>query len=138
MYSLLWQVIKNGMVVRLEGQYIGKLLSRSDSIASTARSADDLHAETSLLRWINLTLNTPGAEACPVTDFKDCLKDGVIYGKLIDTLFPGKLAMEKYLEMDEAKRAEEIVKAGQYILGKVCILEPDDILKVWIISSLYF
>lgn len=129
LHSLLWQVLKNGMVLRVDyGATSRSGITLRVDHDSTSRNGES-YAETSLLRWINSTLNAPGLEPCHVTDFKDSLKDSVIYSKLLDILFPSQFDVKSFLDLSLEKRADAIVTAGKSVLGKVCILEPNDILK---------
>lgn len=133
----MWQIVKNGILVRAEGSLRP---SRSQSSLGDVSSAS--FAENSLLRWVNQALDL--AEANRLTDLGKGLSDGRIYVRLLQKVFapqadadgslppPFQELQEEEEEEGEGgdkRRATIVCKAGREILGNRCILIPSDIVE---------
>lgn len=132
-YGLLWQIVKNGILVRAEGSLLPSLRpSRSQS--NLGGEASPSFAEGSLLRWVNQTLNL--AEEDRLTNLGKGLSDGRIYIRLLQAVFafpqPDSDAPLSLLPQDSqesGERATIVCKVGREILGNRCILVPEDIVE---------
>ena len=131
----MWQIVKNGILVRAEGSLRP---SRSQSSLGDVSSAS--FAENSLLRWVNQALDL--AEANRLTDLGKGLSDGRIYVRLLQKVFAPQadadgsllpplqeLQEEEEGEGGEKRRAAIVCKVGREILGNRCILIPSDIVE---------
>ena len=127
LHGLLWQIVKNGMLVKFGPT--SRSLVHSNTL-SEFKGVDEMHAEGALLRWINTVLSTAGHTEM-VQNLGNGLCDGLGYGNLLSSLYPNIVNINEFIRLqDSACRAQEIVRVGHTILGSKCILEAQDILQV--------
>lgn len=127
MHSLLWQIVKNGTMKRAT-EKLQYTFPTSQTKLDTCRAEEgEQIVESSLVRWINMTLGwTDTKEA--ITDLQRSLVDGIVYGKLLDSLFPEHFDGQAFWALSTShERAQAIVETGRKILGARCILEVKDI-----------
>lgn len=105
--------------------------STSGGELSSGRTDEDdgKVVESSLVRWINMTLGWSETREA-ITDLRRSLADGLVYGRLLGSLFPEHLDGESFADLSsDSERAQAVVEAGKKILGPRCILEVEDILR---------
>ena len=112
-FGLLWQVIKQGLLAKVNVDEHPELLElglEADELAKLSAA----HPEELLLRWVNFHLRNAGSEL-QMTNFTSDVQDSAIYTTLLHHFAPDECSMDILNDSDLRKRAEGVLDAAELL-----------------------